>query len=83
LAILESINRRECIVMMGQRSGDQEQLFYAFNLDDHVPKDHLLRGVDHFFDAGDLRKHMASFYSHTGRPSVDPELMTNLGHSTA
>ncbi|OYD73752.1 UNVERIFIED_ORG: hypothetical protein BDU10_5438 [Burkholderia sp. CF145] len=25
--------------MMGQRSGDQEQLFYAFKLDDHVPKD--------------------------------------------
>ncbi|BDC45517.1 hypothetical protein PTKU15_88140 [Paraburkholderia terrae] len=64
--------------MMGQRSGDQEQLFYAFNLDDHVPKDHLLRGVDHFFDAGDLRKHMASFYSHTGRPSVDPELMIRM-----
>ncbi|TCG03859.1 IS5 family transposase [Paraburkholderia steynii] len=61
--------------MTGQRSGDQERLFYAFNLDDHVPKGHLLRGIDHFFDAGDLRKHMASFYSHTGRPSVDPELM--------
>lgn len=47
--------------MMGQRSGNQEQLFYAFNLDDHVPKDHLLRGIDHFFDARDLRRHMASF----------------------
>jgi len=48
LGILESINRRECIVMMGQRSGDQEQLFYAFNLDDHIPQGHLLRGIDHF-----------------------------------
>ncbi|CAM2193004.1 protein of unknown function [Paraburkholderia kururiensis] len=28
-AILESINRRECIVMMGQRSGGQKPLFYA------------------------------------------------------
>src|SRR5258707_3621769 len=64
--------------MMGQRSGDQEQLFYAFKLDDHVPKGHLLRGIDHFFDAGDLRKHMASFYSHTGRPSIDPELMVRM-----
>ncbi len=64
--------------MMGQRSGDQEQLFYVFNLDDHVPKDHLLRGIDHFFDAGDLRKHMASFYNHTGCPSVDPELMIRM-----
>ncbi|MFD1561182.1 transposase [Paraburkholderia silviterrae] len=64
--------------MMGQRSGDQEQLFYAFKLDDHVPKGHLLRGIDQFFDAGDLRQHMASFYSHTGRPSIDPELMIRM-----
>lgn len=64
--------------MMGQRSGDQEQLLYAFNLDDHVPKGHLLCGIDHFFDGGDLRKHMASFYSHTGRPSIDPELMVRM-----
>jgi transposase len=64
--------------MMGQRSGNQEQLFYAFNLDDHVPKDHLLRGIDNFFDAGDLRQHMASFYSHTGRPSIDPELIIRM-----
>ena len=31
--------------MMGQRSGNQEQVFYAFNLDDHVTKGHLLRGI--------------------------------------
>ena len=59
MGILESIDRRKCSVMMGQRSGNQDQLFYTFNLDDHIPKDHLLRGIDHFFDAGDLRKHMA------------------------
>ncbi|CAD6560863.1 transposase [Paraburkholderia sabiae] len=64
--------------MMGQRSGDQDRLFYTFNLDDHIPKDHLLRGINHFFDAGDLRKHMAPFYSHTGRPSIDPELMIRM-----
>jgi transposase len=64
--------------MMGLRSGDQERLFYTFNLDDHVPKGHLLRGIDHFFDARDLRKHMASFYRHTGRPSIDPELMIRM-----
>ena len=30
--------------MMGRTGGAQEQLFYSFNLDDHVPSDHLLRG---------------------------------------
>ena len=64
--------------MMGQRSGGHRQLFYSFNLDDHVPSDHLLRGIDRFLDLGDLRRHLAPFYSHTGRPSVDPELMVRM-----
>lgn len=33
--------------MMGQKAS-QDQLFYAFNLADHIPRDHLLRGVDRF-----------------------------------
>jgi len=64
--------------MMGQQTGLQEKLFYSFNLDDHVPRSHLLRGIDRFFDLGDLREHLAPFYSHTGRPSIDPELMVRM-----
>lgn len=64
--------------MMGQQCGGQEQLFYAFNLDAHVPRDHLLRGIDQFLDLNELRPHLAPFYSHTGRPSIDPELMIRM-----
>src|SRR5450755_3454677 len=64
--------------MMGQSGGDQNRLFYSFNLDQHVPADHLLRGIDRFLDLADLRQHLAPFYSHTGRPSVDPELMMRM-----
>jgi transposase len=64
--------------MMGQRSGGHRQLFYSFNLDDHIPSDHLLRGVDQFLDLGDLHQHLASFYSHTGRPSIDPQLLIRM-----
>lgn len=64
--------------MMGQRTGGQKPLFYSFNLDDHVPADHLLRGIDRFLDLEDLRRHLAPFYSHTGRPSIDPELMVRM-----
>ena len=64
--------------MMGQRSGGHRQLFYSFNLDDHVPSDNLLRGIDRFLDLGELRRHLAPFYNHTGRPSVDPELMVRM-----
>jgi transposase len=64
--------------MMGQNSGNQNRLFYSFNLDDHVPATHLLRGIDQFFDLTDLRAYLAPFYSHTGRPSIDPELMIRM-----
>jgi len=64
--------------MMGQHSANQERLFYSFNLDEHIPADHLLRGIDRFLDLADLRQHLAPFYSHTGRPSVDPELMLRM-----
>jgi len=63
--------------MMGQ-SGSQDQLFYSFNLNDHVPGDHLLRGIDRFLDLGALRQYLAPLYSHTGRPSIDPELMIRM-----
>jgi len=64
--------------MMGQQGGSQDRLFYSFNLDDQVPRGHLLRGIDRFFDLGELRHHLAPFYSHTGRPSIDPELMIRM-----
>src|SRR3982074_3614704 len=64
--------------MMGRTGGAQDQLFYSFNLDDHVPPDHLLHGIDRFLDLSELRRHLADFYSHTGRPSIDPELMIRM-----
>jgi hypothetical protein len=57
--------------MMGQ-SIVQDRLFYAFDLEGRVPRDHLLRGVDRFLDLGELRQHLAPRYSHTGRPTAPP-----------
>src|SRR5450755_385833 len=64
--------------MMGQSSGNQNRLFYSFNLEEHVPANHLLRGIAEFFNLSDLRAYLAPFYSHTGRPSIDPELMIRM-----
>src|SRR5450755_3639099 len=64
--------------MMGHIGGNQNRLFYSFNLEDHVPASHLLRGIKQFFDLTDLRAYLAPFYSHTGRPSIDPELMIRM-----
>lgn len=64
--------------MMGSNDKPQEELFYAFNLDEMVSQDHLLRDIDRVLDLSDLREHLAPFYSHTGRPSIDPELMIRM-----
>ena len=64
--------------MMGRDKKDQGQFFYAFNLEERIPKDHLLRGINHFLDLSGLHDHLAAYYSHTGRPSIDPELMMRM-----
>lgn len=64
--------------MMGSRQEAQDALFYEFSIEAHVPPDHMLRSVDQFVDLGGIRQQLAPFYSSTGRPSVDPELMIRM-----
>ena len=61
--------------MLGPKQEAQAALFYEVSLEDHVPQDHLLRSIDWFADLSCIRAHLADFYSHTGRPSIDPELL--------
>src|SRR3954464_13002625 len=64
--------------MMGPRRVDQAALFYEFSLERHVPAGHLLRSIDRFVDLSEVRSHLAPFYSSTGRPSIDPELLVRM-----
>ncbi len=64
--------------MMGRREGGQGQFFYSFDLDKVVPSDHLVRQIDGVLDLGWVHKELASYYSHTGRPSIDPVLMIRM-----
>jgi transposase len=64
--------------MMGERRVMQEALFYGFSLERHVPSDHLLRKIDGFVDLSEVRAHLEPYYSETGRPSIDPELMIRM-----
>ena len=64
--------------MMGRLEDCGEKLFYDFSLEDAVPVDHLLRRIDRFLQFDELRAHLKPYYSHTGRPSVDPELMVRM-----
>ena len=64
--------------MMGRRKGGQVQFFYSFDLDKVVPPDHLVRQIDKFLDLTWVHKELAPYYSHTGRPSIDPVLMIRM-----
>jgi hypothetical protein len=65
-------------VMMGRRQGGQGQFFYSFDLDRVVPPDHLVRQIDGILDLSWIHKELAPYYSHTGRPSIDPALMIRM-----
>ena len=64
--------------MMGRRERVQGQFFYAFDLDKVVPADHLVRQIDGVLDLDWVHKDLAPYYSHTGRPSIDPVLMIRM-----
>ena len=64
--------------MMGERQVYRDALFYEFSLERHVPETHLLRAIDRFVDLGGIRASLAPFYSDTGRPSIDPELLIRM-----
>ena len=63
---------------MGRRKDGQGQFFYSFNLDEVVPPDHLVRQIDGVLDLAWVHKELAPYYSHTGRPSIDPVLMIRM-----
>src|SRR6266550_5826015 len=64
--------------MMGRLNHDQGQLFYSFSLEEAVPDDHLVREIAAVLDLAWVRVELAPYYSSTGRPSVDPELMIRM-----
>ena len=63
--------------MLGEQRRD-EKLFYAVRMEEFVPKDHLLRQIDEIADLGFIKKKVKHLYSHTGRPSVDPEVLIRM-----
>jgi transposase len=64
--------------MMGRLNRDQEQLFYAFCLDEAVPEDHLVRQIGAVLDLSWVHAELAPYYSLLGRPSIDPVLMIRM-----
>lgn len=64
--------------MMGRLKHEQEQLFYAFKLDEVVPDDHLVREIAAVLDLSWVHAELAPYYAKIGRPSIDPVLMIRM-----
>ncbi len=63
---------------MGEPVGRQWRLFYELDLEDLVPRDHLLRRIDAALDLSWLRSEMRPHYSHLGCPLICPELLVRV-----
>jgi transposase len=65
--------------MMGRHESGHGQFFYTFDLDEVVvPPDHLVKQIDGVLDRGWVHKELTPYYSHTGRPSIDPVPMIRM-----
>jgi transposase len=53
-------------------------LFYYFRLEDQVPETHLLRLIEKHISFAFVREQLKDWYSETGRPSIDPELLLRI-----
>lgn len=63
--------------MLGQETRT-ESLFYYFRLEAQLPEDHLLRLIDQHVELNFVCDRAKGFYSTSGRPSIDPEVLLRL-----
>lgn len=63
--------------MLGEKQR-AEPMFYYIRMEEIVPEDHLLRLVDRHIDFSFIRNKIKHLYSHTGRPSIDPEVLLRI-----
>ena len=63
--------------MLGERQRN-EPMFYYVRIEEMIPENHLLRLVDKHIDISFIREKVKHLYSHTGRPSIDPEILLRM-----
>jgi transposase len=63
--------------MQGSKSVEA-QIFYQISLEQLVPQDHLVRKLNKAVEFGWVRGATAQYYSHTGKPSIDPVVIAKM-----
>src|ERR687893_1253214 len=69
--------RPEQHTMMGSKTF-QPKGVYHLNLEERIPAGHLLRQVAEVVDLAFVRRVTARFYSHTGKPGIDPVVLFKM-----
>jgi transposase len=54
------------------------KVVHEVNLEERVPSDHLLRRIAEVVDFSFVRRLTARFYSRTGQPGIDPEVLCKM-----
>ncbi|MCL4377003.1 MAG: transposase [Actinobacteria bacterium] len=60
--------------MQGKKEFNQ-RIYYDFNLESMVPDYHLLKRINKIISFEFVRDKTKSYYSHTGKPSIDPVVL--------
>ena len=63
--------------MLGEKQR-VEPMFYYVRIEEMIPENHLLRLVDRHIDLTFIRDKVKHLYSHTGRPSIAPEVLLRM-----
>ena len=63
--------------MQGKKT-PESKLFYTIGLDQLVPHDHPVRKISKELDLSFLYEQTKQYYSHEGKPSIDPVLLLKL-----
>jgi len=56
----------------------KQRIYYNINLDSLVPEDHFLKRLDGLVSFDFVRDITKSYYSHTGKPSIDPVVLVKM-----
>lgn len=63
--------------MQGKKEFNQ-RIYYNINLDSLVPDDHFLKRLESLISFDFVRDITRSYYSHTGKPSIDPVVLVKM-----
>lgn len=63
--------------MQGKKEFNQ-RIYYNISLDTLVPENHFLKRLDKLVSFDFIRDITKSYYSHTGKPSIDPVVLVKM-----